>query len=158
MEQLTGYRSKLLARFERQPADFAKAIAAIPETEWWLRRNPEGRTVHALMAHVRDLDVLAFLPRLRRILDEDGPALDAFANHRWRDPDYDPTEPMEVLLATYARAREEEMALVRELDSDGWSRRGFHLPSGWRSAQWWVERALVHGMEHLDEVRRARIR
>jgi hypothetical protein len=158
MEQLIEYRASLLRRFERLPADFAQTIAAIPETEWWLRRDAEGRTVHALMAHVRDLDALAFLPRIRRILVEEGPALEAFANHRWRDAVYDPTEPMESLLGDYARTREEEMALVRGLDSQGWSRRGFHPPSGWRSVQWWVERALVHGMQHLDEVRRTRIR
>jgi hypothetical protein len=157
MEQLLNYRVLLLARFERLPVDFAQTIAAIPEAEWWLRRISGGHTIHAVMAHVRDLETLAFLPRLRRILAEEGPALHSFGHHRWRDGEYDPTEPMEGLLADYAHAREEELALVRDLTPEGWSRRGFHPPSGWRTVQWWVERALTHGLEHLAEICMARV-
>lgn len=155
MEQLVDYRTRLLHRFERLPADLAEAIAAIPEPEWWLRRVPDSRNVHALTAHLRDLESLAYLPRIRRILAEDEPALQAFPTHRWSDPAYDPTEPMEALLGDYARAREEEMALIRQLPPSGWSRAGFHPPTGRRTAQWWVERALAHGLEHLAEIRAA---
>ena len=157
MEQLLDYRARLLERFERLPAEFARAIAAIPETEWWLRRAADGRSVHALMAHVRDLEALAYLPRLRRILAEDEPALQAFPSHRWSEADYDPTEPMEALLAEYARVREEEMELIWHLPPAGWSRAGFHPPTGRRTAQWWVERGLAHGLEHLGDMRTARI-
>jgi hypothetical protein len=155
MEQLVDYRTRLLHRFERLPAHLAEAIAAIPEAEWWLRRVPDSHNVHTLMAHVRDLESLAYLPRIRRILAEDEPKLEAFPSHRWSDPAYDPTEPMEGLLGDYARAREEEMALIRDLPSSGWSRAGCHPPTGRRTVQWWVERALAHGLEHLAEIRAA---
>jgi hypothetical protein len=157
MQDLLDYRARLVERFGRQPSEFAQAIAALPEAEWWLRRGPDGRTVHALMAHTRDLEALAYLPRLRRILREDDPALPAFASHRWSEADYDATEPMEALLADFARAREEEVALVRDLAPAGWSRCGFHPPTGRRTAQWWVERALAHGREHLADIRAARV-
>jgi hypothetical protein len=163
MSDLNEYRSRLIARFERLPAEFAQAIAAIPEAEWWLRRAPDlsgatfaGRTVHSLMAHTRDLEVQAYLPRLRRILAEDDPHLNAFPSHRWTEADYDATEPMEALLADYARAREEEVALLRGLPPAAWSRCGFHPPTGRRTFQWWVERALAHGHEHLADIRAAR--
>ena len=156
VQGLFDYRARLIERFERLPTEFARAIAGIPEAEWWLRRAPDGRNVHAVMAHVRDLAVLAFLPRLRRILAETDPTLTAFASHRWSEADYDPTEPMEGLLADYARACDESIALMRGLTPAGWSRRGFHPPTGWRTAQWWVERALAHGLEHLPDMRAAR--
>ena len=155
MEQLLDYRTRLLETFERLPSGLATSIAAIPETEWHARRAPDGQTIHALMAHIRDLETLAYLPRLRRILAEDEPTLVAFPSHQWSEADYDPAEPMETLLAEYARAREEEMELIRRLDSAGWSRAGFHPPTGWRTAQWWVERALAHTVEHLEEIRAA---
>ncbi|MBI3760311.1 MAG: DinB family protein [Chloroflexi bacterium] len=155
MEQLLDYRARLLKRFESLPADFAQVIAAIPEAEWHRGRAPDGRTVHALMAHVRDLETLAFLPRLRRILTEEDPALEAFPSHRWSESGYDAGEPMDNLLADYARACEETLQLIRNLDSAGWSRAGFHAPNGQRTAQWWVERALTHGIGHLEEIRAA---
>ena len=157
MQDLLDYRARLVERVERQPRAFAQAIAAMPEAEWWLRRAGDGRTVHALMAHTRDLEALAYLPRLRRILLEEAPTLPAFASHRWSEAEYDATEPMEAQLADYARAREEEVALIRDLAPAGWARSGFHPPTGRRTAQWWVERALAHGREHLAVIRAARV-
>jgi len=160
MSDLNEYRARLLDRMERLPAQFAAVIAAMPEAEWWLRCAPGsggGHTVHNLMAHVRDVETLAYLPRLRRILAEDEPTMPSFGSHRWSQADYDATEPMEALLSDYARAREEEVALLRDLPVEGWSRCGFHPPTGRRTAQWWMERALAHGLEHLADMRAARI-
>jgi DinB superfamily len=157
MQGIHDYRARLIARFEQLPTVFARTIAGIPEADWWLRRGPDGRNIHATMVHVRDLEVQAFLPRLRRILAETEPTLTAFPSHRWTDDEYDSTEPMEGLLADYARACDDSLALIRDLPQAGWARRGFHPPTGWRTAQWWVERALAHGLEHLTEIRAARI-
>jgi DinB superfamily len=156
MPDMQEYRARMLERFEHLPGRFAFAIAAIPEAEWWLRRAADGRTVHSLMAHVRDVETQAYLPRLRRILSEDDPALPAMPSHRWSEADYDTTEPMEALLAQYAGAREEELNLLRGLSAAGWSRVGFHAPTGRRTLQWWVERSLAHGLEHLADIRAAR--
>lgn len=150
------YRERLLERFERLPAQFAQAIARLPETDWWLRRAADGRAVHEIMAHTRDVEVHAYLPRLQRILREDNPTLERLPSHDWSKADYDVTEPMESLLGQYAHAREEEVALVQNLGAAGWSRLGFHPPTGRRTAQWWVERALAHGLEHLGHIRAAR--
>lgn len=155
MKQLLEYRAELLARLTRQPAELAEAVNAVPEAEWTVRRVSEGYTLHQLAAHVRDLEALAFLPRLRRILTEDYPALDAFPSHNWSMESYQPDEPMADILADFTRAREEALALLRPLPAEGLGRTGFHPPSGPRTAQWWAERIYTHVREHLDEIRRA---
>ena len=174
MEQLLDYRARLVARFEHLPADLADVIAGVPEAEWGLRRAPDGRSVYVLIAQLRDLETREYLPCLRRILSEDDPQLEGFSTHRPADVNppqsgifapqsgiFAPqsgifdnsSEPMEALLAGYARAREEEMQLIREMPPSGWSRAGFDPPHGRRTVQWWVERALRHGLDHLAEIR-----
>jgi hypothetical protein len=155
LDQLLDYRARLLARLEAQPAEFAAVVGGMPADEWHTRRDVGGRTIHLAAAHVRDLEAQAYLPRIRRILAEDRPELTPFAHHDWSAADYEPSEPMTAILESWSRARTELLALVRPLDSAGWSRAGFHPPSGNRTLQWWVERAHGHGRGHLEALRGA---
>lgn len=147
------YRAALLARLEQQPAEFAAALAAVPAERWHDRRAADGRTVHLAAAHVRDLETLAYLPHVRRILAEDHPSLTAEAHHTWSAESYDPHEPMTHILRAWAQARAELVGLLRPLPAAGWGRVGFHPPSGNRTVMWWAERAYGHVRGHLAVVR-----
>jgi uncharacterized damage-inducible protein DinB len=155
-DHLLEYRAELLARLERQPAEMAQVLAAIPEAYWHERPAGLSRTVHRTLAHVRDLELLAFLPRLQRILQEDEPALAPFVSHDWSLRDYLPDEPLTAVLASWSQARDEVMNLLPEADASQWSRLGFHPPSGKRTLQWWAERIFTHAQAHMLELRAAR--
>ena len=152
-DHLLDYRAELLERLERQPAEMAQVLAAIPEANWHLRRPGLSRTVHRTLAHVRDLELLAFLPRVQRILQEDEPALAPFVSHDWSLRDYQPDEPLTAVLASWSQARAEVMNLLPEADASQWSRLGFHPPSGKRTLQWWAERIFTHAQAHMLELR-----
>lgn len=154
-EQLFDYRARLLIRLEQQPSELARVIAAIPEPEWQVRRDMLGRTIHHIAAHVRSLETLAFLPRVHRILTEADPELIAYPTHHWADAHYDPAEPMTSILTEFSRARAQMVAWFRPLDPAGWTRAGFHPPSGARTLQWWAERSYNHAREHLESIRTA---
>jgi hypothetical protein len=156
LDQLLDYRAQLLARLERQPAEMALALAAIPEAEWHLRPAGLSRTVHGTLAHVRDLELLAFLPRLQRILEEDEPALAPFVSHDWSLRDYRADEPLTAILASWSQTRAEVVNLLPGPAAAAWSRYGFHPPSGKRSLQWWTERIFTHAHAHMAELRGAR--
>lgn len=149
------YRAALLARLEQQPADFVTAIAALPAEAWHTRRAGDGRTVHLSAAHVRDLETLAYLPHVRRILSEDRPVLTAEAHHTWSAAGYDPHEPMTNILAAWSQARTELLGWLRPLPAAAWGRMGFHAATGQRTVQWWVERAYGHVHGHLAAVQQA---
>jgi DinB superfamily len=152
-DQLFDYRTRLLARLESQPAEAAARLAAFPEAEWHRPRSPEGRSLHRLAAHVRDLESMAFLPRLRRILAEERPVLEAFSSHDWSADDYEPNEAMTHILAGWSQARAEVVDLLPAAAQPAWSRTGFHPPSGQRTLQWWAERIYDHARQHLlDEL------
>ena len=128
-------------------------INAVPVARQHQGRDEDGYTLHQILAHIRDLEVLAFVPRLRRILMEDNPALDAFPSHHWSDADYQSDEATDKILSDFSQAREAALALLRPLPPEGWNRAGFHPPSGPRTAQWWAERMYIHAQEHLEEIR-----
>ena len=146
------YRRQLISLLARQPDQMAQAVRAIPEPAWHARRTPADSTVHQLAAHIRDLETLAYGPRLRRVLDEDRPILEAFASHTWSSADYRPDEPLPAILAAFAAARQQSVARLSGLSVDDWGRVGFHAPSGWRTAQWWAERMAHHVREHMAEM------
>jgi hypothetical protein len=89
---------------------------------------------------------------LYRIIHEEHPTLEAFPTHNWTEALYNPAEPLTTLLDNFVRARAEALQWLRPLDAAGWSRMAFHLASGKRTTQWWVERAYAHAREHLTEL------
>ncbi|MEP7357043.1 MAG: DinB family protein, partial [Anaerolineales bacterium] len=121
LDQLLDYRAQLLARLEGQPAELAQVLAAIPEADWHLRRPGLSRTVHRTLAHVRDLELLAFLPRVQRIQSEDEPVLAPFISHDWSLRDYLPSEPLTAVLASWAQTRAEVMNLLPGPASPRWT-------------------------------------
>ena len=155
MEQLYDYRKALLERFEQQPAEFARVLAGLPEAEWGLRRDRAGRSVHALMAHVRDLEVLAYLQRLRQIIEHDNPTLEPDGFQHWDEARYAADESMESILTAWSQARAEAAQRLRESDPGGWARTGFYPPVGRRTLQWWAEKALAHARGHLADIQAA---
>lgn len=150
LDQLFDYRARLLARIEIQPAEIAARLAGIPEPEWYQPRGTDGRSLHRILAHVRDIETLAFLPRIRRILSDERPVLTPFPTHNWSDGDYWPHEPMTDILAGWSQARAEVVDWLPSPASPAWSRTGFHPPSGQRTLQWWAERIYGHAREHLS--------
>jgi hypothetical protein len=154
MDEITEYREKLIHRLEYQPEELKATLNILPEAQWHDRRLPDGRSVHQLVAHIRDLETLAFRPRFRLVLMEERPILEAFASHTWSAGSYEAGEPLGKMLAEFEHARAEAVALMRPLTPADWARAGFHPPSGWRSAQWWAERMYQHANNHLTDIRR----
>jgi hypothetical protein len=155
MSELFEYRRKLLAALAAQPEMLIARLRAVPEAEWHLHHDAQGHTIHMLAAHMRDLEALAILPRLRRILLEDDPRLDAFQNHRWSVANHDPAESLSSILTAWRQAREDVVQVLWPVPETAWVRRGFHPPSGWRTLQWWAERAYTHAREHVHDLQRS---
>lgn len=151
-DQLLDYRAALLERLDRQPAELARAIAALPESQWQSRRDARGRSPHSIAAHVRDLEALAYLPWLRQIASEIEPRLQPDPFDHWSVTRYDAAEEMPAILADWSRTRADMTHLLRTLPPGGWSRTGFYAPAGRRTLQWWAEQAGLHVRHHLEDL------
>lgn len=153
-DPLLEYRARLLERLETVVSELADAIAAIPESRWPDPSPRGGRSPHALIAHLRDVEREAYLPRLRRLLNDDLPTFEVWDSPHWDTDVYNPNELITQILADYAGTREAELQLLQSLQPHDWTRVGRHASFGLRTLQWWVERLLEYAEEHLRELRR----
>jgi len=152
-DPLLEYRARLLDRLEAVVPELADAMAAIPESRWPDPVRQGGRSPHALVAHLRDMEREAYSPRLRRLLSEESPAFDPWDSPDWETEIYNPNEPLAQILADYAGLREAELQVLYALQPKEWSRTGRHFTLGRRSLQWWVERMLAYAEDSLSELR-----
>ncbi len=154
-DQLYDYRLDLMENFARQAEELRVLFEPLSEADSRARHIASGDSFHQLAAHLRDTEIQAFLPRFKRIIQEDRPSFDPFESPHWTEATYQPHESFLAILAEFIRARAEALTHMRALPQESWAREGFNPPTGWRTAQWWVERIHRHTREHLAEARQA---
>ncbi len=152
-EELHEYRRRLLERYAAQPGELRAAYAAIPPEARLRPLERGGWTPHQVLAHVRDVELQAFLPRIERLLAEEDPALSDFDEGAWMDAHYDPDESHQAILEAFTAARTRGSGLLRDLSPEGWNRVGRHPLFGRRTLQWWVEYAVSHAQDHILQLR-----
>jgi hypothetical protein len=152
MEELYEYRQRLLERMEGVIEDLRKAASSASSKEWRTAPPEDQPTPHWILAHLRNIEVQALAPRIKKILNEDDPHLILFDDDHWMEINYDPDEPVEAMIDEYERIRNEEMSWLEEMDISGWSRTGRHPWFGVRTLQWWVEKTLAYAEEHLEDI------
>jgi len=155
MQDVIEYRVHLLDNLERQTADFQAVMAAVPEAESRTIQLASNLNLHRAFAHLRAVEALAFFPRLKRIVEQDRPQLEAYTFEDWTDAYYQVDETLAASLSAFVEQRQTAQVFLRSLATTDWARVGFHLPSGERTLQWWVEQLYNHAQKHLLEFRRA---
>ena len=152
MKELRAYLRRLLETYEAQPETLRRAIqdysterlnSPIEEGEW---------SPHQIVAHVAAAEQEALGPRLRRILEEDRPSLDNWDEGRWMQENYDPERDIKAWLAQFESVRGELAPMLNTLELPAWNRTGTHPYKGERTLLWWLEYAVQHTRDHLDQL------
>lgn len=151
MEQLLEYRSHLLDRFEEATRQFREAVETATQPN--VPREANGWSVHQLAAHTRDVEKMVYGLRVRRTLEEDDPLFENFDGDAFMAAHYNPEEPLASILDELADSVRANVARLRSLPPEAWTRPSRHETYGAGfTAQTWVERALAHMEEHLKSV------
>lgn len=150
-DETGSYRRRLLQRYQEQAQEVGAWAAALPRADAARAEAAAGWTQHQLLAHVRDAEIQAYAPRLERILAEEDPVFEDFDAEAWMDHRYDRGEAPQAIAAEFAAARARGSARLEALPPEAWNRMGSHPQLGSRTLQWWVERAVAHAQEHLDD-------
>jgi DinB superfamily len=155
MTELAQYRSQLIERYASQAGELAGLVKDMPDDAVHRELEPGGWSAHQVLTHVRDVEAQAFVPRVSRILKEDMPRLPGFDPEVWMDEHYNAQEPADDILREIEALRAKGSGLIQPLDPSGWSRTGEHPSFGTRTLQWWIEYAVNHFDEHLEQLARA---
>lgn len=134
------------------------AVAESADAAVFNRRPPSDKwSAREQFAHVTRVHD-AFVARVRRILDEDSPLLNAYRAEA--DPEWPRWQQLsrDVLMQEFKQKREEVLVLLRGLDDADLIRRvGSHPLFGAMTLAAWFEFFLVHEAHHIYVMmRRAR--
>jgi len=152
MEELRAYRKRLLEQADGQVARLRERVRSIRPGERHSPLESGGWSAHQILAHMRDVEQQAFLPRIRSMLREEEPELPYFDEGAWMEQHYDLDESFDSLLDSFASARRELLDELSSSEPGGWTRGGRHPTQGVKTVQWWFEYSVQHTEEHLRQL------
>ena len=143
-------RKTILDMLRRTTEDVQRYVNEIPaERLHW--HEPGEWSAHETLAHVCTVERNVFLARMQRVIKEEHPTLRYFDEKVWHDAHYTPEQPLSEMLADFAGARAQEIALL-EAQPD-WSRWGLHEMLRKRySLEFMAHYAFRHTWEHLNQI------
>jgi hypothetical protein len=151
MRELDVYRQQLLKLYIQQLDELSAKIEPLSD-----RLNkalaPGEWSPHQVLAHVEAAERLAFDPRVHRILSEEVPVLENWDEAAWMEGEYDVSMPVSQLLDSVRSLRLANSEILNDLSSQEWSRAGKHPLRGDRTLQYWVEYAVAHVEDHLNQL------
>lgn len=137
--------------YETAPEQFAAALQGLTAEQVIARPAPDEWSIHEILVHMPDSEVFAF-ERMRRVVAEDRPALQAFPEEVWASKlsyrEQDATIALELLRAI----RRSNAAFLRMLAVETWERTGIHSARGEISLYQIFMTHLGHGETHIRQI------
>ncbi len=150
----TSARALTVERLKTTARDLVSLVGAADPGRLNREPAPDEWSAAVVVAHLADTEAVYGL-RLRRMLTEDRPVLDAFDEQVWATR-FSPLEP--AVRETLQRWRSQREATTRILDSlsdDEWQLVGVHSQRGRLTVAAMADYLVAHDRDHLDQIRRA---
>jgi hypothetical protein len=146
-------RTALLERYRTGYQAVEDALAEITPDE--LDRAPTaGWSARQIVHHLADSEAMAYI-RLRRVIADDQPIIHGYDEGGFAQRlHYE--RPIEPALAVLKAVREASLELLESLTPEEWGRSGTHTESGPYSVDRWLSIYANHGLDHGEQIRRAR--
>ncbi|MGH2688063.1 MAG: DinB family protein, partial [Actinomycetota bacterium] len=152
----SGSLEDALGIVEGTPGVLAGLLAAVPG-HWWEAGAGDAWSARTVVEHLLDVEEIAFVTRIRRIVEEDDPFITSIDPSARLEASRDPRRPVPELVDELARRRADDAAWVRSLAPGRLDRTGTHDTAGTISGRqlvhYWATHDLVHLAQLLTAVR-----
>lgn len=146
---------EVLERLRRGPELIAAVLTGAAGSEVDFRPGPAEWSVRLIVAHVSDSEIAATF-RLRRIIAEENPTLEAYDQDAWAGRlDYERRKPSQSL-ETFRRLRQDNYELLRGIAPEAFARTGNHTERGVISLLDLAKLVAAHAESHAVQIRRVR--
>ena len=146
---------ELLERFRRGAEMVAVSITGAAGSELDFAPAPGKWSIRQIIAHLADAEMVAGA-RLRRIIAEDSPRLEAYDQNAWAtNLDYARRKTSQAL-ETFRRIRGENYELLKDLPAPAFEREGVHSERGQMSLKQLLQLMAEHAENHATQVRTRR--
>jgi hypothetical protein len=147
-------RLRLVEMYRNGYKAIAESLLRISNDELDARPAPGRWTVREIIHHLADSEMTAAI-RLRRLLGEDRPAIQAYDQDEFaRRLFYD--RPHEGSLELFRVVRTSTAELLDRLTPEQWLREGTHSEMGPYSVETWLQIYSEHAHRHARQIREAR--
>jgi hypothetical protein len=143
----------ILAHIRSASADLAEAVAAVPPGQHDRPPLPGEWSVRETLIHVRNVVVMVYGLRIRRLCYERGPVFADYDEETFRREDLARQERVEDLVRAIVAEHEQIGRLLEGLPDDRWGREGRHPELGTMSIAFLAGRVGAHTEEHARQIR-----
>ena len=146
---------ELLERLRRGAELVAVSITGAAGSELDYVPEPGKWSIRQIVAHLADAEMVAGM-RLRRIIAEDNPRIEAFDQNAWAtNLDYTRRKTSQAL-ETFRRIRGENYELLKDLPPQAFEREGLHSERGPMSLKVLLQLIAEHAENHAAQMRTRR--
>ena len=146
---------ELLERLRRGAELVAVSITGAAGSEVDFTPAPGKWSIRQIVAHLSDSEIAAAM-RLRRIIAEDNPRLEAYDQDAWANNlGYSRRKPSQAL-ETFRRIRAENYELLKELPEAAFDRVGLHSERGPLTLKQLTRLVAEHAESHASQLRARR--
>ena len=146
---------ELLERLRRGAEMVAVSITGAAGSELDYVPEPGKWSIRQIVAHLADAEMVAGT-RLRRIIAEDNPRIEAFDQNAWAtNLDYTRRKTSQAL-ETFRRIRGENYELLKDLPPQTFEREGLHSERGPMSLKVLLQLIAEHAENHAAQMRTRR--
>jgi hypothetical protein len=146
---------ELLERLRRGAELVAVSITGAAGSELDFVPEPGKWSIRQIVAHLSDSEIAAAM-RLRRIIAEENPTLEAYDQDAWAvNLDYGRRKPSQAL-ETFRRIRAENYELLKELPETAFDRVGLHTERGPLTLKQLTQLIAEHAESHAAQLRARR--
>ncbi len=147
-------RQELIEQYCNGYQAIVEALDGISEAELDAREAPGEWSPRQIIHHLADSEMASAL-RLRMFVANESPTIIGYDQEEYaRVLFYD--RPIEASLGAFYYARETTAEILDRMSEEHWQRVGTHSESGRYSVIDWLETYAAHGIDHADQIRRAR--
>lgn len=148
-------RGALIARYKAGYGEVVEALRGVTPAELDWRPAPTEWSAREVVHHLADSETIAGI-RLRRLLVEDAPRIDAYDEAEYARRLRYADRPLEPALQALEAARATTAQLLDTMTDADWRRAGTHSETGAYSAERWLEIYAAHAHDHAAQIRRNR--
>jgi uncharacterized damage-inducible protein DinB len=149
--RVTSDANRILALLTRSARELAEVLGRIPPEHLQAAPEPGEWSVHQTLHHLWVVEARIYLPRVRRVVQEERPFLEV-VDERAMQREWLAARPLAEMLEGFLEARQAEMLLLRGAD---WTRVGQHETQGPIALTWIAKNALAHTWEHTAQLMHA---
>lgn len=149
---MTPEHRTLIERIRSSAGVVRHAVETAPPARFDVAPMPGEWSALETLTHLRNVVVLAYGLRMRRLLYEDAPVFADFDEDGYRGASLARGEAVQELLDTVVAEHEQLARLLQNLPDAEWAREGRHPSYGVMSIEFLARRVGEHAEEHAAQI------